>query len=636
MKLTSVRVQNYRSIEDSGEVKIEDVTSLVGKNESGKTTFLRALHLLNPLNPIKSKTDFDDTIDYPSKNFSKYKRTKVASPAEVLNVKFELTDSEAKLVEDEFGKGFLTSRTITVSRKYDTSNRSYTSHTDEGKGVKHFLERIEVTATEQAMLNEATTFSELLELLISIEEPNSSVTEMIAEMKGWREGRFTLHLIDSYWEKWLPKFFYFDDYSVMEGRVNLVELQQRIDAETLTEADKTFMSLLKTIDANIADFMSDSDDADDYESLKRELEAASNGITQEVFKYWTQSSGLRVNFDIEPNGRHINIRIWNDRHFVSVPFNERSKGFIWFFSFFAYFSNIDETSSKDLVLLLDEPGLSLHAKAQGDFLKLINEELSPKHTVIYTTHSPFMIEPTKLNRVRTVQDIDNEGTKISEDVLRTDSDTVFPLQAALGYSLAQTLFIGENTLLVEGPSDMIYLQVLSELVAKRGGERLDERWVIVPVGGADKLATFVSLLGANQLNVAVLMDISSKDIQRVDNLKENGYLGKKSVLTFGEFINKKDADIEDLFEEAFYLKLVNAPYKARISNSIKAADIKVGSPRIVLRIGAVLSTLGVPHFNHYLPSSYLLQNQAALADKIAESTTDAASEIFTALNKLVK
>jgi predicted ATP-dependent endonuclease of OLD family len=125
VKLTSVRVQNYRSIEDSGEVKIEDVTSLVGKNESGKTTFLRALHLLNPLNPIKSKTDFDDTIDYPSKNFSKYKRTKVASPAEVLNVKFELTDSEAKLVEDEFGKGFLKSK-IPVPTK-DTTIKETTA-----------------------------------------------------------------------------------------------------------------------------------------------------------------------------------------------------------------------------------------------------------------------------------------------------------------------------------------------------------------------------------------------------------------------------------------------------------------------------------------------------------------------------
>ena len=57
MLLKDVRIQDYRSVEDSGTVPIEiDVTCLVGKNESGKTAFLQALHLLNPLNPIKNKT----------------------------------------------------------------------------------------------------------------------------------------------------------------------------------------------------------------------------------------------------------------------------------------------------------------------------------------------------------------------------------------------------------------------------------------------------------------------------------------------------------------------------------------------------------------------------------------------------
>ncbi len=86
MRLATVQVTNYRSIEDSGVVNIENVTSLVGKNESGKRTFLRALHLLNPLNPIKGKTNFEETIDFPSKNYSKYKKIKAENPANVLRV----------------------------------------------------------------------------------------------------------------------------------------------------------------------------------------------------------------------------------------------------------------------------------------------------------------------------------------------------------------------------------------------------------------------------------------------------------------------------------------------------------------------------------------------------------------------
>ena len=106
---------------------------------------------------------------------------------------------------------------------------------------------------------------------------------------------------------------------------------------------------------------------------------------------------------------------------MSVPFDERSRGFVWFFSFLAYFNKLEGSEENDLILLLDEPGLSLHGVAQGDLLRLIEERLAPNHQVIYTTHSPFMVEPKALNRVRTVVDVDEVGTKISADVLKADS-----------------------------------------------------------------------------------------------------------------------------------------------------------------------------------------------------------------------
>jgi len=503
--------------------------------------------------------------------------------------------------------------------------------------VGRYIDRIfSLTEADKKSVEKVTSFSSLLETLNEIEEPHSSVTSLIEVIEGWREKSLSLHLIDKFWNNWLPKFFYFDDYSVMDGRVNIEELREREGSDELTESDKTFLSLLTTIDASLEEFETDSEDPEEYERLVRELESASNGITQEVFKYWSQNQSLRVQFNIEPNGKYISTRIYNDRHSVTVPFNERSRGFIWFFSFFAYFSNISEASSKDLVLLLDEPGLSLHAKAQEDFLKLINDYLAPSHQVVYTTHSPFMIEPSHLERVRTVEDVDQEGTKISEEVLRTDKDTIFPLQAALGYSLAQTLFVGPNTLLVEGPSDILYLQLLSELAVAADKEGLDPKWVVVPVGGADKLATFVSLLGANQLNLAVLMDISNKDGQRIQRLKDTGYLGKDSLLTFGQFLDRKDADVEDLFEESFYLQLVNGAYKGKLTSSLKMADIKTGSPRITVRVGDALKQQDISGFNHYLPSVFLLKNQATLLAKVPASTIDKAVEIFSALNALQK
>ena len=96
-------------------------------------------------------------------------------------------------------------------------------------------------------------------------------------------------------------------------------------------------------------------------------------------------------------GPIFHIRVMNRRHRVSVSFDERSRGFVWFFSFLAYFSELEETNTNDLVLLLDEPGLALHATAQNDLLRYMEEKLAPEHQVIYTTHSPFMIYSEHLN-----------------------------------------------------------------------------------------------------------------------------------------------------------------------------------------------------------------------------------------------
>jgi AAA15 family ATPase/GTPase len=278
-----------------------------------------------------------------------------------------------------------------------------------------------------------------------------------------------------YFERWAPRFFYFDEYSVMRGRVSVQDLRGKVANKQVDESDRTFLAFLKVGGAELQEF----EDEANFERLTRSLEATANGINREVFAYWTQNKQLRVNVQVSnanPNdppplnaGTILNVRIFNDRHGVTVPFDERSRGFVWFFSFFAYFSDL-QADAGSLILLLDEPGLSLHAKAQGDFLSFIEDRLSKEFQVIYTTHSPFLIDPRRLDRARTVEDKDNEGTVISSDVLRNDHDTVFPLQAALGYELAQTLFIGPDCLLVEGPSDLIYLQVLGEAVRGAGGE----------------------------------------------------------------------------------------------------------------------------------------------------------------------
>jgi predicted ATP-dependent endonuclease of OLD family len=633
MRLKRARVTNYKSIDDSTWVDFENITCLVGKNESGKTAFL---HALRNLSPVEGFNGNFDSLDYPRKGYAKYKHTHDAAPATVVSAEFELTDEELGILERAYGTGVLKSKMFTLSKNYK-NDRTCDFETDEKAVVRHLVATSGLSSELSAEASLELTVNSLIANLEVMQDKPPSANEMLAKLKESYKKNLSQQIIDGYLMNWIPRFFYFDDYSVMQGRISIQNLLARKAQKKIDASDQTFFALLDLVGVDLKEVGEEKN----YERMKAALEAGSISITDEMFKFWSQNKQLEVEFDLSNanpsdvaplnEGTILHVRIKNNRHRVTVPFDQRSKGFVWFFSFLTYFSQLE--GKTDLLLLLDEPGLSLHAKAQGDFLRFIEERLAPKYQVVYTTHSPFMIDSSHLERTRTVQDIDEKGTTISADVLRNDRDTVFPLQAALGYDLAQTLFIGPNCLLVEGPSDLIYLQLLNDAAGKAGKTQLDPRWVIIPVGGADKISTFLSLLGANKLNVAVLMDVSSKDKQRIQNLQANGLLGKSNLVQINEFTGSADADIEDLFEPDFYIQLVNGAYEP--ATKVTTTGLGVGNPRIVKRIGDYFAKSGLGTFSHYAPSVFFLKQQATLLPTLDTATVEKSSKMFDRLKALL-
>ncbi|MEC7836618.1 MAG: AAA family ATPase, partial [Chloroflexota bacterium] len=487
MKLTRARVVNYRSIDDSSWVNIDDVTALVGKNESGKTAFLQAIRKINS---ISGDEDGFTIRDYPRKGYIKYKKIHEQNPCEVAQAEFELTPEEVGEIEANFGNGVLASNKVIVTKNYK-NDRAWKIELSESSSNSP-----NANTFTQPSNPTPTSFQNPVQNI----EPSISVSEKIAEQ---------------FMEKWLPKFVYFDNYSLMRGKISINELRERSEnGGPLDDADRTFLSLLTLSGVSLEDLEKDLG----YEDIKVELESASITITDEIFEYWQQNRQLKVEFDVSQadprdpaplnEGKILHVRIENARHRVTVSFDERSKGFVWFFSFLSYFSHLEETESGDLIILLDEPGTALHAMAQKDFLRFMDERLSPRCQVLYSTHSPFMIDLDKLHRIRLVQDMDGVGTVISDDAVHNDRETVFPLQMALGYQMAQTLFLAPHCLMVNSPSDLIYLQVLGDMVTEVSGVRIDPRWVIIPVGSTDNLSTFVTLLGDNYVSVAVMMDLT--------------------------------------------------------------------------------------------------------------------------------
>lgn len=640
LKLVNAKVTHYRSVEDSEEFAVEpDVTCLVGKNESGKTTIQQALYRLNPVEAVQ----LEEVVDFPAKLTRKRKDWKPDEKIPVVVATFRYDDEEMERIEADLGPGALHSPEFTVTIGYRDSSKTFVHRYNEATIVKHLRSGLDLSSTAAAAVNATSTIAELLGAIDGLEEPPAAATELAQRIRTWRKERLGLYLIDEYGLPWMPKFVYFGDYDVMPGKVSIPDLIRRRDAHTLKRGELALLSLLDMAGVGLEDFQK----TDKHERLIRELENSGNVISEEVFEYWSQNTDLEVELKVLPaeegataplhEAPILQIRVRNQRHKVTVPFDERSRGFVWFFSFLAYFNKLEEAEDNDLILLLDEPGLSLHGRAQEDLLRLIDERLAPNHQVIYTTHSPFMVSPRQLQRVRTVVDHDKVGTKVSSEVLKADSDTAFPLLAAMGIEMTQTLFIGENTLLIEGPSDLIFLDVLSDAAETDGRTGLDPQWVKTPIGGAGKLSTFATLLGANKLNVAVLIDSSTTDTQAVRRLRDNGQLTANGLVEIREFTGTGDSDIEDLFELDFYLDLVNRAYAAVLPNPITQADLNTNLPRIVHQIETYFRQHGIAggKFNHYKPAAVLIREQATLIPQLSTATLARAERLFIRLNTLI-
>ena len=653
MKLTKVRITEFQSIQDSTEFEIGDVTCLVGKNEAGKTAILKALYRLNPI--IESDGNFDVTDDYPRRSVIDYQEdveTQRRKPAQVVQATYKLETDDRAAVEEVFGPKCLKGRTPTVTLHKGYSNKHWFSGLNVNceATIKHLVEAAGLPPLLVAELLKKNTAEEMVEPLAATEQMEA-VQELTPMLQNISEHGVSYAVCNDIIKSRLPKFLYFDEYYQMKGQDNLDTLKNRVANKTLEESDHPLLGLIELARLDLDQLT----DPKRTVALIAKLGAAENQLTQKVLAYWSQNRHLRMKFDIrpaqpgDPEGMTSGTNIWgwlNDtKHNVDTLLGGRSRGFIWFFSFLAWYSQL-RRKDENIILLLDEPGLSLHAKAQEDLLRYFEKELTPHHQLIYTTHSPFMVDPTHFGRVRIVQDLsieqnsedlseEQEGTQVITEVLDATPDSLFPLQGALGYEIYQTLFVGPNSLVVEGVSDLLYIQTISALLQARGKAGLNADWAITPVGGSDKVPTFVALIGAQtNLNVAVLIDYQKRDQQNIENLYKKKLLHKNHVLTYADFVAGEEADIEDMFNPEFYLKLVNHTF----GSSVGVADLPAGHPRILCRLEQYLKENPLPNdtiFNHYRPARYFTDSIDSLADELSEQELNRFQQAFDALNKLL-
>lgn len=687
MLLKSFHIRDFQSITDSNPVQVGDITCLVGKNEAGKSSLLKALYRLNPIE--KGEDKFDITDDYPRSRVTEYEqgiKTGKRSHAVVTEATFSLEPEELKSVEELFGSGVLPEATVILSRGYENKT-TFSLKVDEKIAGQTLLAKAHLTdevkqeglvwnslkelaaVLEQRGQAQQAKFNEEYVVASAIADPDEKIKAVAAaqplqesvaaktlraELETINGTGLRKHIYEKYIHGVVPQFLYFDEYYQMRGCENIEALQQRMTTGPLLPSDHPLIGLIELAGLKLEELLNPSR----TQELKNKLQGAGNHLTNQILKYWSQNRHLRLEFDVrparpgDPDGMRSGSNIWaevaDQKHHVNTALGTRSRGFVWFFSFLSWYSRLKTTTDRRMILLLDEPGLSLHAKAQEDLLRYFEQDLKGDHQLLYSTHSPFMVDAKHFDRVRIVQDksIDSndvlppelEGTKVFVDVLDAGEDSLFPLQAALGYEIYQGLFIGPNSVVVEGASDLLYIQALSSILSEGGKEALKEAWTITPVGGADKVPTFVALIGAQKaLRVATLIDFQKSNAQMIENLYKRTLLSKNHVLTFADFTGKSESDIEDMFEPEFYLKLVNEEYKKQLAKPIVLAELNTHYPRILVSIEEYLgkNPLTSGAFNHYRPARYFIENSRKLGKTLSTATLARFEAAFKALNSLL-
>jgi hypothetical protein len=569
-----------------------------------------------------------------------------------------LEKEDLELLIAELGEGVIIApEEVKLYRRYGDQRPTMLIKMNRQKGIDNALENSGFDAAQVASLRIAADAGELADKITTMPELTPAQTALRDRLKSFKS--FEEKAIALLGNERLPHFMYFSSYDRMAGAVQFEELKA-LEANGQLKLDehggkRLFIEFLNYAGVPVDEILA----VKTYETFNARLQAASNNITDQILEYWTQNPDLNVVVDVRnglPNdppplnavtvGR---ARIHNLLHRVDTPFSERSAGFVWFFSFLVKFAQVKKEETP-VLLLLDEPGLTLHGKAQGDLLRYFDEKLAPHHQIIYSTHSPFMVAPDKLLSARIVEDrveVKNSrrvpiGTKVRKEILTTDEDTLFPLQGALGYEITQTLFIGKRTLLVEGTSDIVYLQALSHALKARKKDGLDPRWTMCPSGGIGNVRAFVSLFGGNKLDVTVLADQTKQDKKKIEELRRSEILKAGRVLTISDFTGNAESDIEDLFEPELFVEIVNAAYELPPNFKLTTQsldDADKTTTRLVKKAEAAFNVMQdpIPTYDHFTPAAWLLRHLEILetGTPAITATLARAEKMFSALNAVI-
>lgn len=547
MKLKKFRIKNFKSITDSGDCYLTNtITILAGKNESGKTSILEALEdfdtdekIRDTARPIKSP----EAIPEISITFIVEKDTVKEVLTEIGSTQKAVADIEFEIIKT-FPDIYTFGKTTKENELFGTKEIEKIQ-----KSIKEKWGKVKILHTKDPQLggvsfdfefsdliNEKTLFTAFKtatapnipqidekdreifpKILVEIETEIQNLENLIAT-----EDKFFKAL-----KKWIPNFVFFNSFEdVFPNKIPFAELETNEWIQDLSVISDLNVATIKTATAR------------DKQKHKTDINIKLNNDYE---KFWSQDvSSLSVDWDSQ------DLNFWIQEDGYPYEPSLRSKGRQWHLAFYIKVSARANENVPNIILI-DEPGLFLHATAQKDILNKL-EDSAKEIQLIFSTHSPYLLEADKLNQIRLIHRTKKAGTKIENKVhALADKETLTPILTAIGLELSAgiTALDKVNNVVVEGPSDLYYLNAFKKILGKDSVN-------FIFGGGAGNMPVVGTILHGWGGKVVYLYDNDQGKKDGEKNLKDNWLVTKDLILA----VLNTAGSIEDIFSPSNFREFV--------------------------------------------------------------------------------
>ena len=624
MRLRKFRVQAFRCIHDSGDIIVGDLAAFVGRNESGKTTILQALTMLNKDEDI-SELDLCDEMTESLK-----------SEIRIVEGDFELNQDETEIIKERFHDIHLKNLKIFRTNKYpeiqydfgdvkigkeEDNNMEYWQNIT--KQISNFTESIpnHISKKLDTDFFIGNTPRDKKIILAELDEFNNTVHAIATEeqqvISEWNEVYNDLIknaekiLIDNTESEALkkfigdnvhPRFVYFSDYKKILGNINLTEYIKETEnvasagIEYIEGFDRaeTVRNLLYLAELDIEKLQELKNSPS---KLIKFLNTASKNLTQRLNPSW---KGEAINVELRLNPGNILSVVLSDVHKDGTItntglLNRRAEGFKWTFSFIVNFAaETQKAELKEAILLLDEPARNLHPTQQMGISDLL-KNLAGSNQVLYATHSPFMIfDYTPGNLLVVELDRKKHLSKIFYDYWKADDATLTPILYGLSKGLVDSITdreVGFNSrplIIVETMSDTMYLNAFDKFLQDPNISMNPLN--VVPAYSKNSVLPLSLFYHNHGYSTFILLDNDYESNQIAEQLKNNKI--SETQIIFFETGGNLLQSIEDYMSTEDYLYAVNQTYEIKLrregfTNLAKEEVLIHGKKGIVENLKAV-------------------------------------------------